>query len=266
MDEKHEHAYGWYSDEPGTVNTTKIVGYDFNAETLYVIYKAIPLSIWRIISDYAETVKNITFELYEINCARVNTERLEVKYENGFARAQNCNWYGRYTFGTCWFRGCKVWLTPRAGYSFENVMASRGIDDMKKLLGQQLGKHKKDLKTCPERYNTNYIPLRDGSPKEIVKKITTRSSRNYFVDHDDNGDVYCRLDALSILNLYKIRGNIRDDAEIYLNEESSGRSVPDPSEGDADVVIIYELDAICKELEWVQRIGEINHSVRFEWI
>lgn len=265
IDAKHKYMYGWSYNEK-EANTTKIVEYNFGPDVLHKLHSLIPLPIWRVISDYAETIKSATFELWGID---------SIRYENGNVRAQNCNWYGHYTYGTCWFRGCKIWLTPIAGYVFQNIPEFTYIYsnenqytvEMKKLIGKQFGKHSKDLKKYSLTGNMNYDtflqPFREESPIETMN--TLHGGIYNALPYSDSSQIGRKSISWEILQSYKKRGNLTESAVIYLYD--CNHSNPnDSSEGGVEVAIIYNLDAICKELEWIQTIAENNHSVRFLWL
>ena len=250
MDEKYE---GTWHNRDGAIT----IKYNFTPSILYDMCSILILPIWKIISKYASQIDEMIFEV--VDSGDPYNDKSDYY----------CNWYGKYTCGSCWCRGCSVWLTPRSGYIFNNIPnyhyedSDEYIANMKSIIGKQFGQHRRDFKKNPERYNTSSLCFREGSPKEVVKIIsqdTSRDTSRKYLFNLIDPDYDRRIVALNILEVYRIRGRFDEiKTKIYISQD--GQSVDD-----AEIAIIYELDEICEELRWVQDIGETNHDIRFEWI
>jgi hypothetical protein len=60
---------------------------------------------------------------------------------------------------------------------------------------------------------------------------------------------------------------LRGKKDQFVHFDEGFHRDADASEGgDPDVMIVQNLDALFRELTWIQKIGEENHKVRFEWI
>jgi len=182
MDKKHEYMYGWSYDIK-KASTTKVVEYNYDPEVLREIIKWIPLPLWKIISNYISKVKKVIFELWD--------EENGVNFENGYLKAKNCNWYSEYSYGTCWFRGCKVWLTPKSGYIFRNLPRLRYVEydfaklpteQLKQEMEKQFGQHRKKLKHSPNDYDSYEQSFREGTPKELIEDIQNGTKRKTVED------------------------------------------------------------------------------------
>lgn len=223
---------------------TKIVEYNFTPEILSRINLSISPSIWRIISDYAETIKNITFELWGVNTFRFGDE---------YIRGDYCDWHGQYTFGTCWSQGCKIRLTPQAGILFElkklPPMPPDHIATTIENFKLQYRNHRNNLAINPTNRDYNIPPFYENCFTDV-----TRNLSNKILDHvtSNNHDFIVDSLIMSYVELKKRHNFVK----LYLHIINSGDKY-------ADVALIYKYKEICEELEWIQRIGENNHSIQF---
>lgn len=262
MDKKHKYMYGWSYDAK-EASTTKVVEYNYDPEVLHKIIKWMPLSLWKIISGYTSEIKKAIFELWDAENG--------VYFENGYLKAKNCNWYSEYSYGTCWFRGCKIWLTPKSGYIFKNLprlgnilcnIAKSRIEPLKQEMGKQFGQHRKKLKHSSKDYDSHEQSFREGSPKELIENIQNGIKRKTAGDLYNVGDPDFdnRLVEFEILRKYKLPKS----TEIYL--DANGNSdTENQLEGGVEIALIYDIQSLYAELEWIQEIGEKNHDVNFMW-
>ena len=156
-----ENMFGCGLSEDKSKNTEEVVAivvHDTRPETLRETIANngvnINLSICRIISEYVSSTPGpLTFEIW--------------KYAEDPADSFNANWYGQMTYGTCWFRGSKIWLTPEAGTTVKVRKPKTGEDHV----CLQAYRHWQQRRRPENKYDTKQFPFRTGSPRELIRDM-----------------------------------------------------------------------------------------------
>ena len=267
----HKYMFGWGkgNDKDPTV---EIIEYDTRPETLKIcIPRAkLPDALWRMISAFLIPTP-ITFELWKLD-------------ENTYA-----NWYGQMSYGTCWFRGCKVWLAPAAGLTMQlkqdRLEGEFDTADEHRLWTEGRARHAwathlKSLATSADmkvKYDTARFPFRLSEPALLSAKLApeTEIPRGKLVsdsfaiiadiyDGYNKRDVYeCeRHHAAFFLSKFA-----PDSISFHVHPANILVEKNDPYEGgDPEVVALRDRKSLSDELSWIQEVGRKNHAIQFEWI
>lgn len=276
-----KYMFGWEKSKEGETleEIMAVVTYDTRPETLREqVAVSINLSIWRVISGYVSAAPGpITFEIWK----NVDDEII------------NANWYGQMTYGTCWFRGSKIWLTPEAGTTMNVPRGEPGEDHV----CLQAYNHWKRRKVLENRYDTSQLPFRMDSPRELVdsmkgeiwpnmrpnvafnekKQMRTTMGINHEwkplgeFDPEDNwgtpfGFFYTwrRREAAA----YKLWNLMGRKALVFIHP-GEGSSFSGREGGTPNIYLIRSAtvqEKLFQELEFVQSTGERSHGVRFSWM
>jgi hypothetical protein len=235
--------YGWCSEFSNESRQETTVLYNFSKNTI-ASTTPFHLSICNIISDYASKYKHATFQLWEQ------------------ANRASCNWFGDYTFGTAWFRGCKVWLQPHTGFVFPGMFQlfkneNSGVikEEIIKLFKKHLDKNE-----STSNDSTSLQPFRLRKPIELITEIkrATCIDQETILFHGEG--IYNEKQAI------KIKSWFTKSKIFVIDDEIRCETDDDPTEGGVNVFVIHDQENLEGELQWIQELGEHNHGIEFEWI
>lgn len=226
------YMYGEMYD-PNEIDILEIVEYDFRAETMYKLDSMLFLSLWRIISDYVEDVKHVTFEIWKLRGQSDNS--------------RYCNWFGEYTFGTSNTTAVysnKIWLTNKSGWTFKN------------LSNDNYGYKENVLHDVCEQFNS---ALPDRLDYDSKKRAFGFAVEGFHCVGDKVN--YCH----NMENLLQAYLTSPLDPHISIFSISHTICDRDPKSCGVNVAFIKNIDELCREVDWIYSIGSKQLDIDFHY-
>jgi len=274
----HKDMFGWGKEDTEDPSV-EIVTYDTRPETLKacILRVKLPDALWRMISAFLIPTP-ITFELWKL------------------AEYTYANWYGQMSYGTCWFRGCKIWLTPAAGLTMQLVWHRKDLEMSSANFHRAWTERRTQLEwnthsrarasiqddaNAGTKYDTSRFPFRLAEPTELFD-AASRASMDAAVSKDTLvPDIFDKIapsyDASDYEEehfacerhhaAYTLSRLAPDEATIYTYPTTNHLDIVNPAAGgDPEVVVLRNQKVLCNELSWIQDIGAKKHNIRFIWV
>lgn len=200
------------------------------------------------------------------------------KKDGGFP---SLNWHGQYTYGTSWFRGCKVWLTPAAGFvmllPFRNAHYDIVFDDERcvtdstetvKYVCETVSREFDKFIHSETPYDTHRLPFRMNKPTDLSDLLWDMYAQPPFHSLNLAKEILWR--QIDTANRAQDRNMHVPPMSVYAVDRGShthSRNRGDSREGiDAPhIVAIAHLSAVLEELRAVERWGG-RQGIKFEYL
>lgn len=260
----HKNVFGWGVDGSCVLQEIYTLR-ELTPEFIQVNgYDGLPRPLCKLIVEYAE--HPIIFEVWKYRDPHDPTK---------YAEGTNVNWYGEFTYGTSWFRGCKIWLTPQAGFVFNkvnhaaNMRSVEGKEEIVESFCEAFKRHMREIKSYDPKviYNTSRKPFRERAPIDFVREKLTQ-----FVSFSqDRLPVYneCKSKMGSFL-VWILHNVIKRDGQkqFAYRKGTSERATHTAEGGDSDICCVWgqNTDHIATELQKMQEFAEKQFGVLFEWV
>lgn len=245
MERNIKYMFGWSAYRSG-INSEDIA-YDYRPETLYIALNKlgpfIDIPICKIISEYID-VQQCIIQIWNESCR------------------MNCNWFGRYTYGTSWLRGTKVWLTPKGGLLMQGLKKAN-CDTL------QISKNYHEHKTNKMKYDSARQPIDCSSPTKLLEHLTT-STKYTFADNTERFMIAFFPDETSkmrkcktLLRKYLNKGKVELESFAIYNQKYELVDDDDPTNGGVNLALFYNLSETLKELQWIENVCIDNHNIDY---